>query len=270
MSRGKKEDLPPDWVEDKLSSLRKKLEQNEDWPEGADALLVDLSRPAHLSPAEEADYQMLSLVVNDALEGVDITARYPDFYRKMLADAALCQAFLAALDIFDGHEADDWLLPADISHDLGFLQTAVSPPPTIQQTLSDKWLAAWHLLAEQLNQKFFQPLQFAVRSSALLEDSSMVLLRHDLAAGDRQYDVILEAVAPLETPDQLQLTLLITPLTDGPLPAMAARLQWGDTVLTAVPDLYGRAPFPLLPLHTILDETGQHIVADLHLTLEIS
>lgn len=266
MSRGKKEDLPPDWVKDKLSLLRKKLEQNEGWPEGADGLLADLARPAQASPVGDDDYQMLSLVVNDALEGVDITVRYPGFYRKLLADGELRQAFLDALAVLTGAELEP--LPPEFSRDLGFLQTAVSPPPTIQQTASDKWQAAWHLLAEQLNQKFFPSFQPVYRSSATLEEMSTVLLRRDFSAGGRPYDLILEAVSPLDAPEQLQLTLLITPLTDGPLPEMAARLQWGDAVLTAVPDRYGRARFPLLPLNTILDETGQTILSDLNLSLE--
>ena len=97
-----------------------------------------------------------------------------------------------------------------------------------------------------------------------------VLLRGDFTAGERQYDVILEAASPLDTPEHLQLTLLVTPLTDGPLPAMSAKLQWGENELTAVSDPYGRAQFPLLLLNTILDETGQAILSDLHLNLEIA
>jgi hypothetical protein len=213
---------------------------------------------------------MLSQVVNDALEGVDITASYPDFYRKLLADTELRRAFLDALTVLSGGDSDaPELLPHEFSRDLSFLQTAVSPPPTIQQSLPDKWRAAWHLLAEQLNQKFFPSFQPAYRSSDLLEEASLVLLRRDFTAGDRPYDVILEAVSPLDTPEQLQLSLLVTPLTDGPLPKMEARLQWGDTVLTAVPDPYGRAQFSPLPLATILDETGNNILSDLHLNLEI-
>ncbi len=271
MNRGNKEDLPPDWVEDKLAALRKKLEQNENWPERANLLLADLNQPAQLSFVGEVDYQMLSLVVNDALAGVDITAQYPNFYRKLLADAELRQTFLDALAILSGDEAEEQeLLPEEFSRDLSFLQTAVSPPPTIQQPLSDKWQAVWHLLAEQLNQKFFQSFQPVYRSSDLLEDNSIVLLRNDFAAGDRQYDVILEAASLFDTPEQLQLTLLVTPLSDEPLPSMKAGLKWGDVLLTAVPDPYGRAQFPLLPLDTILDEAGNHILSDLHLSLEIS
>jgi hypothetical protein len=50
---------------------------------------------------------------------------------------------------------------------------------------------------------------------------------------------------------------------------MKASLQWGGDELTVVPDRYGRAQFPLLPLDTILDESGNHILSDLHLSLEI-
>ncbi len=214
---------------------------------------------------------MLSLVVNDALEGVDIAVRYPSFYRKMLANAELRHAFLDALAILAGDEVEESEpLSQEISRDLSFLRTSVSSPPIIQQLLLDKWRVAWHLLAEQLNQKFFQSLQPVYRSSALLEDTSLVLLRDDFTADDRQYDLILEAVSPLDVPEQLQLNLLVTPLTDAPLPAMNARLQWGEYELSAVPDSYGRAQFPLLPLNTILDETGQTILSDLHLNLEIA
>ena len=150
----------------------------------------------------------------------------------------------------------------------GYLQTAVSPPPTIQQTLSEKWQAVWHLLAEQLNQKFFQSFQPVYRSD-LLEDSSIVLLRHDLSVGRQQYDVILEAASPDDAPKQVRLMLLVTPLTDEPLPEMEAHVRWGEAMLKAVPDRYGRACFPLLPLDVILDESGNHILSDLHLSLEV-
>jgi hypothetical protein len=272
MSREKKEDSLPVRIQEKLFSLRKKLEQNEDWPETADRLLADLNHPAQSSSVAEADYQMLSLVVNDALEGIDVTVQYPNFYRKLLANAELSQAFLDALAVLSGEDADELnLLPQELSQDLSFLQTAVSPPPTIQQTLSGLFQAAWELLAEQLNQKFFLPPEPApvFRSSSLLEDTSIVLLRDDIVVGDRQYDVILEAVSPLDKPEQLQLNMLVTPLADGPLPTMKASLQWGSVELTSVPDRYGRAQFPLLPLHTILDESGHHILSDLHLSLEI-
>jgi hypothetical protein len=270
MSKEKKEDLSPDWVRDKLSSLRKKLEQNENWPERADRLLVDLKQPVQLSSVGEADYQMLSLIVNDALEGVDITVQYPNLYRKLLADAELRQAFLDALAVLTGDETDEPdLALGEFSHDLSFLRTAVSSPPTIHQTLSGLIQAAWQLLAEQLNQQFFLPPQPVYRSSSLLEDTSIVLFRDDFTAGDRQYDVILEAASPLDKPELLRLNLLVTPLTDGSLPMMKARLQWGGDELTAVPDQYGRAQFPLLPLDTILDESGHHILSDLHLNLEI-
>lgn len=269
MSREKKEDLSPDWGKDKLSALRKKMEQNESWQERANLLLVDLNQPALLSSVTEADYQMLSLVVNDALEGVDVTVQYPTFYRKLLADAQLRGAFLDALAILSDDAVDLNLRPEEFNRDLSFLKTAVSPSPTIKHPLTDKWQAVWHLLAKQIDQQFFQSFQPVYRSSDLLEDTSIVLLRNDFAAGDRQYDVILEAASLFDTPEQLQLTLLVTPLSDELLPTMKAGLQWGGAVLTAVPDRYGRAQFPLLPLNTILDESGNHILSDLHLSLEI-
>lgn len=270
MSKENKENLPPEWVQDKLSALRKKLEQSEDWPERADMLLADLNQPAQLSSVGEADYQVLSLVVNDALEGVDITVQYPNFYRKLLADAELRQAFLDALAILSGDAADELdLLPNEFSHDLGFLQTAVSPPPIIRQTFSEKWQAAWYLLAEQLNQNFFQLFQPVYRSNYLLESSSVVLLHNDFTLSNRQYDVTLEAVSPLDAPEQLRLILRIIPLTDGPLPMVTASLQWGNNVLTAVLDRYGRAQFPLVPLASVLNEAGSNILSDLRLSLEI-
>ena len=48
---------------------------------------------------------MLSLVVHDALEGVDISTHYPAFYQRMLADNELREAFLDTLDLLRREQA---------------------------------------------------------------------------------------------------------------------------------------------------------------------
>lgn len=66
---------------------------------------------------------MLSLVVNDALEGVDIARRYPAFYRLLLADPRLRWAFLEALEIREKEEDGELeSLPDPLDVDLAFLE----------------------------------------------------------------------------------------------------------------------------------------------------
>src|ERR1051325_4389457 len=54
------------------------------------------------------DEEMLSLIVEEANQGIDISKRYPSFYQKLLNNPDLRQAFL---DILDSIEDEDSELP---------------------------------------------------------------------------------------------------------------------------------------------------------------
>jgi hypothetical protein len=44
---------------------------------------------------------MLSIMVNDALIGIDVMKKYPAFYSRMLVDAELRTAFLDTLELLE-------------------------------------------------------------------------------------------------------------------------------------------------------------------------
>jgi hypothetical protein len=87
--------------------------------------------------------------------------------------------------------------------------------------------------------------------------------------GEEQYSVLLEVMQSLETPEQLQLSLLVAinlPASDETA-ALQARLQWGSYKDTLTLDQYGRGRFVPVPLPAILDEAGKKIITDLELEL---
>ena len=55
---------------------------------------------------------MLEVVVNDALEGVDIITQYRRFYAMMLANPALHCAFVSALELLEDKSEADTLAQA--------------------------------------------------------------------------------------------------------------------------------------------------------------
>lgn len=268
MSRQFNHDPLSDQIKRQLAELRKRLEERGEWPDTADHLLQHLTESGRPATAEDED--MLSLVVNDALQGVDIIKQYRAFYRKLLIDAELRQAFLDALDLLERSEAGELIQPPQMPvPDLSFLKRAIYPTPIVEHPTIEKWRVSWQLLQEQLTH-LFTPVELAYRSDHLdLEDKSTVLLRSQVELDDIQLDVLLEAVRPVDEPDHLHLHLSTASLTEAHLPAMQALLQWGEVKQTAVIDKYGRVRFRPLPLEKVLDDVRQTFRADLQLVLEV-
>jgi hypothetical protein len=262
-----------DWIKEKLAALREQLEVAEEWPSTADHLLQHITEPGQTITTGDED--MLSLVVDDALKGVDITSQYPAFYQKLLADAELRQAFLDALDLLERSAAGQLSDPPPLPPpDLSFLNKPASPQPVVERTASQGWRATWRLLQAELAQ-LFRPSDLVYRSGySNLDDEGIILLRSQVTAANNQLDMFLEAVRPAAEPDQLHLYLSVTSLTERKLPPLRASLQWGGRgrergrEQTAVIDQYGRARFQPIPLTTLLDETTQTFLSDLQLTLE--
>src|SRR5688572_17786521 len=100
---------------------------------------------------------MLSLVVHDALEGVDISVRYPAFYQRMLADNELREAFLDSLDLLRRSQVGQLLpLPQPASEDLSFLR-ARSSEPRIEYTTNGRWRILWQRTIADIQAILFQP-----------------------------------------------------------------------------------------------------------------
>lgn len=242
------------WLQKKMAELHQDL-QGDDWPEGGDRLRHELGG----LEASVEDMEILSLVINDALEGVDITRRYPTFYRRLLADPHLRQIFLDAMESLERSEAGELEpLPEAADIDLSFLASEereeTSPPSPAEQLR-----IILTRTRDQLRELFAPPpAAIPVRSAMTgMEDDYITLLRSNVLSAQGEFEVILEGQRPA-TANALQLTVMLVPQEEvmgGP--ELQATLEWGTYQETAPLDRRGRATFPPLPLDIILDDRGE-------------
>ena len=268
--------LPPDRDQAILDALRARLEQGSDWPALADRLVSHLARPAVISSSGEED-DLLSLVVSDALKGIDIPTRYPEFFQRLLAEDELRQAFLEALDLIEsGPAATPEFTPTVSESSLSFLKSA-SAQPMLQQPSPGHWRVSWQQTIEQLQATFFPVRRAsapAYRHADDFEDSWFTLFRGDIELDQTRLAVLLEAVLRLDAPNALNVQLAVGIIPDpiestAPLPDLRATLDWGSYNATVAVGQWGRATFPAVPLDVILDEANRRITSDLRLGLEL-
>lgn len=213
---------------------------------------------------------MLSLVVNDALEGVDVARRYPTFYRRMLADPHLRWAFLEALEILE-KDRDGSLepLPDNLDLNLDFLELPPPPAVMLEERPSGGWCLAWQRPGAHLQSLLLASLatpRATYRALAtFLEDDRLPLVEDVVAVAGDRVGVLLEAVRCAGAPDDLYLSLLVTAET---VDALQATVEWGPFRQTAVVRPFGTFTFPPLPLADVFDEVGRKSAAALCLTLE--
>lgn len=255
-----------------LAVLRTLRDQPDNWPEQADQLLAHLGQSTPLGDMpDHEDETLLSLAVDDALKGVDISTRYPAFFQHLLVDAALRRAFLETLEDLDSQPVS---LPIDSQPNLGFL-SALTLQPIIEFVSSARWRLSWQATLDQIQQILFAADSFqpAYRSDDYLEDNWFTLLRNEVDIDQTHASVVLEAVRLMTAPDQLQLHIAVglTPdwatATDR-LPDLRAQLIWGAYDQAVIITQRGRATFPPLPLNLVLDAASQRITAGLRLTVE--
>jgi len=227
---------------------------------------------ANTSSMFMVDSEMLSLVVSEVLNGVDISIRYPAFYRKILSNDDLSQAFIDALVSMENKkQTEAVVLPLPIKPALDFLSHEHQQPAIIKLG-ADKWRTIWRQSIDQL-QSIFSPPELAYRSDpSLFEDAWITLLRGEIEAAGSVYTIMLDCSIAEETDQALAVSFnlavtLETP-TDLPQAPLEATLQWGVYNQTLVIYDEGRTKFPDVPLYTILDEEQQNIIAELSLTLE--
>ncbi|MCL4266949.1 MAG: hypothetical protein KJ069_27465 [Anaerolineae bacterium] len=268
MSRADSEEAVPGWIRQKLAALRSQAVEPGQWPALADQLLTLVAGQMPSPETDESDMEMFSLVLHDALLGVDISERYPTFWGRMMAAPTLYQVFIEALALLeaDGRDLSPPLPPTTIN-ELAFLQKTPTPQPEIVQSTTGRWRIAWQVLFDQLQQLLFPTPDLVYRRAIpLLEDESIILLHDEVTIADQPVEALLEAIRPVEQPELLRLQLLAA--AETPLPPLQASLHWGSYAYTAVLDAYGHAHFPPLRLDDILDEAGQLRAADLRLVLE--
>jgi hypothetical protein len=87
-----------DGAEDKLIIVSNWL--TEGWPETTKALLANRAQwDQESEPGSEDDFELLSLIVDEAAQGVDIARRFPAFRARMMGNADLREAFLETLEL---------------------------------------------------------------------------------------------------------------------------------------------------------------------------
>jgi hypothetical protein len=219
------------------------------------------------------DEMMIAILVNDALDGIDVAARYPDHYRRLLAVPELHAAFLEILELLEKDRAGELApLPAEPSHDLSFLPASTTPTPAFEKTPGGQWRATWRQTARQVQALFaglFQPPDLAYRDAGLWPDENdLTLIRSQIEVAQGTLDVTLEAGVLAEQPDALGLSLLATTATPTAASAIEAHLTWGTYAQTVAVPLNQRVSFPPIDLKAITDPTTAEFTADLHLRLE--
>lgn len=217
---------------------------------------------------------MFSIVLDDALNGVDITQRYPDFYGQMLGNETLHRLFIDSLDILlaDQEPAAE-PLPFPPGRDLSFLHQTETRPQ-VSQPRPGQWHVQWQKTVEQL-QHLFAPgrAATALRSDYDLwdeDDGWHTLLRSEVNIAHIQLELLLEMQQPHSGADSAPLALTVTRLhPQDPWPALTATLHWGGYQQTLPLATEGYTQLPSIPLDTIWQPADQSLRAGLNLTLDI-
>lgn len=263
----------PEWLQQKVDSLRRQLDKGGVRPTGSDHLLDDLVwRGEPVPDIDERNEEMLSLAVNDALNGIDIRTRYPGFYRQMLANVELRNAFLDALDILERSRNNSLEpLPTAPNRNLDFLKEATCRP-SIEMPRPRQWRLRWQLSVEQLRRAFNAPEPVMRDGDDLWQEKWLTLFRSEVEVAAEKLVVSLAAVQRIDQTGELTLNISVTSHSSGQssttLLPLQAEVQWGDYAATAVIADQSPTVFPTLPLTAVTDASGQLLAGDLHLKLE--
>ncbi len=220
------------------------------------------------------EHEMLSLMVDETLKGVDIKTRYPDFYQKLFSNAELRQVFLDALDSVEAEKQSELsAFPSEEKPNLVFLNKKPNQPG-IQQLDKDRWQIILQTTIQQLQDIFSGGPALAYRSDAnLFDDSWFTLLRGEAELEGTSYAILLECGISKETEQALSASLNIAmTLETASASAQApihATLQWGKYSETLTIAAEGRTRFPDIPFSASFDQQDQKIISGLDLILEI-
>ena len=149
----------PESGKDREYSIQSVLERSGNYETGLVRLYNDLVFTwKRESVLKETGEDMLSIVVNDALNGVDIAKRYPTFFNRLLHDEELRESFIDAIETVErGQE-----LPTSLAVNIDFL-SALSLKPSFEVVDKESWKIQWKRTIEQL-QAIFSPAELAYRS----------------------------------------------------------------------------------------------------------
>jgi hypothetical protein len=221
-------------------------------------------------PITAEDNEVLSLLVDETLKGVDIKTQYSDSYRRLLSNPELRQMFLDTLESLEA-EKEGRLEPFPVAGEpnLSFLK---DKKPENQPSGRASWQISLQRTIEQL-QNIFSPPQLVYRADAnLFDDSWFTVLREEVELGGSSYSILLECGISEETDEALSASLNIAMTlesTASPESPIYATLRWGQYTETLTMAGEGRARFPDIPFSAAFDQQNQEITSDLDLVLAI-
>ena len=227
-----------------------------------------------ISSMSMKENEMLTLVVDETLKGVDIKIRYPDFYQKLFSNAELRQVFLDTLESIEAEKQGEMVaLPSGDKPNLAFL-ARMPQQPGIQRLDGDRWQIILQRTIQQLQDIFSGGPALAYRSDAnLFDDSWFTLARGEVELEGTSYAILLECGISKETEEALSASLNIAmtleTATASPQTTIHATLQWGKYSETLTISEEGRARFPDIPFSASFGQHDQKITSGLDLILEI-
>ena len=229
-----------------------------------------MNKGAGLDPAMERD--MLSLIVSGSLNEENIAERYPSFYKKLLENPELRQAFLDALESVEAERAGKLTPIPDSSRTKPNFLKKPSTSPQIEMLDGRNWRAFLQRSIEHLK-VIFSPPEMAYRDDPVLADDPwFTLLRDEMVVEGVTYDIVLDCVLSHEREGALSpyLHLAVTigrPGSHAGLP-LRASLRWGNYQESITVENEGRFQFPDIPLAAVFDQAEFQLQSGLDLTLE--
>jgi hypothetical protein len=215
--------------------------------------------------AEELIDEPIDMMVDQAIQGVDIRRRYPTFYNKLLKNKKLRQQFIDALASFTspiGKSIDPYI--GSTKFDFSFLNR------------SSNKILGWPIFLNQsrpqLNAILFSiglGYRDAVDPGA---EPVYTLLRKDFNLAGITYSVSINSKLASSGEDVLNTTINLTTEnneTSGVFPIQAS-LRWGEYTADVAIEQEGKQSLPDIPLSRVLDDELTDVKADLLLTLSSS
>jgi hypothetical protein len=229
-------------------------------------LMQDLLIFGHSSAdPEETINEPIDLMVDQALQGIDIRKRYPTFYQKLLKNQFLRQQFIDALASFTspvGKSIDPYI--GSTKFDFSFLNRSTNK------------ITGWPIFLNQSRPQL-KTVLFSIGlgyRDAVDPGSEPIytLLRQDFSLAGTLYSVSVHSKLAYTNEDVLNTTLSLTTEnneTRGIFPIQAS-LRWGEYTADVTIEREGKLSLPDIPLSRVLDDEMTDVKADLYLTLSSS
>lgn len=267
-------DRSPGWVERKLAEMRRELRRDPDMAAAVERLLADVTGAQDEQPAEDVAL-MLTILVDEALRGVDITRRYSQLYRALTRNPELHREFVESLQLLTASRDVNWNpMPDGPEVELHFL-AAVGPLPLVEQLEGRRWRVSWRAKVEELHHLLgLGGLLPAYRGDPDPWDEDggrRTLLRSDANVAGLELDLLLEMQEPGEGEENRPLFLTVTRADAASAwPVLDASIRWGGYRGAARLEEEGITQLPPATADEIFDPQGGGLIGDLLLMLEVA